>query len=196
MLAQACVTLCALEGVDPGDVEGGTFLHDPAGHTFAFLPGLVRTPSEGFERLCQLHLGPAMEQQERMYQRLNLDRPFRCEVELQAGQLRFLDEQDSLLSSARISLLGSFSENSRSWAWAWGNTTLPPALQEPSRRLCDEFPHRDLWEISTPQFCTDLGTAQALVAILTREAGAEGFHRLTQDHRSIFVLLHDLHRSG
>lgn len=189
VLAQACVTLCALAGVDPEAVEGGTFLRDPEGDQFHFLPGLVRTPSEGFGHLCQERLGPAMERQGAMLQRLGLDRRFRYELDLQGGTIQFVDEEGAPLSRARAALLGSYSEETCSWAWGWGNASLPPALQEPSRRLCDQVTRRDLWEISTPQFCTDPGTAQALVALLAVEAAADGFFRVYQEHRAIFLLL-------
>jgi hypothetical protein len=195
VLAQSCVTLCALDGVDPADVEGGTFLRDADG-SFQFLPGLVRTPSEGFEQLCQERLGPAMERQGAMLQRLGLDRRHGYELDLQGGTLRFVDEQGRTLSQARTTLLGSFSDLTRTWAWAWGNASLPPALQEPSRRLCDQVTRRDLWEISTPQFSTDLGTAQALALLLSTEADAEGVHAVRQEHRTLFLLLDRLQPAG
>lgn len=192
VLAQSCVTLCALEGVDPADVEGGTFLRDISGGSFQFLPGLVRTPSEGFEQLCQERLGPALERQGALLRRLGLDRRHGYELDLQAGTLRFLDEEGRTLSQARAVLLGSFSDLTRTWAWAWGNPSLPPALQEPSRGLCDRVTRRDLWEISTPQFSTDLGTAQALALLLSVEAEAGGVHAVRQEHRTLFLLLDPL----
>ncbi|HEY8090681.1 MAG TPA: hypothetical protein VIF09_22620, partial [Polyangiaceae bacterium] len=44
VLAKATEALCALEGVELEDVGGGTFLRSLEG-TFAWLPGLLHTPS-------------------------------------------------------------------------------------------------------------------------------------------------------
>ncbi|MDW8248849.1 MAG: hypothetical protein RMJ98_06040, partial [Myxococcales bacterium] len=192
VLAQSCVTLCALEGVDPAEVEGGTFLRNPSTSLFHFLPGLVRTPSEGFEQLCQERLASALKRQRAMIHHLRLDRRHSFELDLQEGKIRFFDEARRPLSEARATLLGSFSDRSRTWAWAWGNATLPPGLQEPSRQLCDQVIRRDLWEISTPQFTTDFGTAQALASLLAVEAGAAGVHAIRQEHHTLLLLLDHL----
>lgn len=189
VLAQACITLCALHGVDPRDVEGGTFLRNPNEPSFFFLPGLIPTPSQGYEQLCQERLGPTQERQRTLAARLDFPEPVQSEIDLQGEQIRFLDKHGNILLSAHTTLIGSFSEPTRTWAWAWGNTSLPESLREPSHQLCDQILRRDLWEITTPQFPSDLGTARELVSLLLAETNADGFYELSQEHHVVFLLL-------
>lgn len=187
VLVAACEALCALEGVELGNVGGGTLVRKHDERAFVFLPGLVRTPSEGFEVLCAERVGAAMARQRELSERLKIRDQF--EIDLRGGTITFLDEEGRPVSRAAVALLGSFSDQTRTWAWAWGNDSLPPELRQPSREACDAFPRRDLWELTTPQFAADLGTAWELTAVLAVESGAEGFYRIPQGHRHVFVLL-------
>lgn len=185
VLAEATLALCELTGVDLEEVGGGTFVRRADGGV-AFLPGLVRVPSDGFEALVHERVDAAMARQRELETMLGVRDRF--ELDLRAGTITFLDG-DRVTARARATLLGSFSDTTRTWAWAWGNDTLPEELRAPSRDLCDRFARRDLWELTTAQFSTDLGTCWQLAALLTAEAGASGFYRAPQDHRHVFLLL-------
>ena len=186
VLAGACEALCVLEGVEVAAVEGGTFLRRPGGG-FAFLPGLVRTPSDGFMQLRDERLEATMGRQRALSEQQGVSDHY--EVDLGAGEMTFLDADGQPTARAAISLLGSFSMATRTWAWAWSNPMLPPALQRRARDLCDHFTRRDLWELTTAQFATDLGSCWVLAALFVDEHGAAGFYRVPQPPHHVFVLL-------
>jgi hypothetical protein len=187
LLAHACEALAATFEVDLAEVEGGTFLRRREGG-FAFLPGLVHAPSEAFDRLAEERVPRVLARQEALHRRGVTER---FELDLEAGRVSF-DRDDGGLVTARAVLLGTYAQDSRTWGWAWANPSLGEAVTGPSRRLCDEFPQRDAWEISTPQFATDPGTAWALAAVLAEEAGAEAIYRAPHPGGLVFLLLFDL----
>ena len=193
VLLEACEVLCGLEGVELADVEGGTFVRRPGGR-LGFLPGIVRTPSDGFLVLCDERLEPTMERQRALSDQGGVTD--RYEVDLGAGEMTFLDEAGRPTARARVSLLGSFSDKTRTWAWAWANPSLPDLIQERARDLCDRFSRRDLWELTTAQFATDLGSCWALASLFVVEHGAAGIYRVPQAPHHVFVLLDRLERAG
>ncbi len=186
VLLGACEALCTLEGVDMADVDGGTFLRRPGGR-LVFMPGLVRTPSDGFLVLCDERVEPTMERQRELSDTRGVSD--RYEIDLGAGTMTFLGPDGRPSARARVSLLGSYSDKTRTWAWAWANTSLPGPLQQRARDLCDRFARRDLWELTTAQFATDLGSCWALASLFVVEHGAAGIYRVPQAPHHVFVLL-------
>lgn len=186
VLGTACEALCGLAGVDVGAVEGGTFVRVPSGG-FIFLPGVVRTPSDAFLQLCDERVDATMERQRALSERQGVGD--RYEVDLGASEMTFFGPDGRPTARARISLLGSFSDATRTWAWAWSNTSLPEGLQRRAQDLCDSFARRDLWELTTAQFATDLGSCWALASLFVVEHGAAGIYRVPQAPHHVFVLL-------
>lgn len=189
----ACEALCATEGVDPGDLDGCTFLRREGGQ-FAFLPGLVRAPSDGFEKLRGEHLGPALARQRELAERFGLGARFHFDLEAQ--RITFEGPRGEPVARARALILGTFSLRSRTWVWAWANPSLASQHQAAARDLCDRFPRRDLWEISTPQFASDEGTIWALASLVTAlgdpagpDPARRGVYRAPMDGGSVFLLL-------
>lgn len=188
VLATACEALCATFGVDVDDVEGGTFIH-LAGGGLGFLPGLVRAPSESFERLRDEKMRAVVAKQEGLHHRGVGER---FEVDMAAGRIAFFGVDDKVTVRAKAALLGSFSKAARTWVWAWANPSLDKAAQDEARALCDGIPQRDMWEISSPQFATDEGTAWSLCAIVCEQAGAAGLYRAPHPGGWLFLLLRDV----
>jgi hypothetical protein len=155
---------------------------------FGFLPGLVHAPSDGFERLAEERVPRVLARQDALHRRGVAER---FDLDLIAGQITFEREGGGTIT-ARALLLGTFAQAACTWVWAWANPSLPPAVTVPARELCDAFPRRDLWEISTPQFASDPGTAWALSAIFAEEAGAEAIYRAPHPGGLVFLLLFDL----
>jgi hypothetical protein len=187
LLAQACEALCATFEVAVDEVEGGTWLRLQDGR-MGFLPGLVHAPSASFERLRDERMRAVLARQEAL---LALGVGERFEVDLARGEITFLADNTARVR-ASATLLGSFARGSCTWAWAWANPSLDAAAQAPSRALCDAVPERDMWEISTPQFATDEGTAWALCAIVCEAAGGAALYKAPHEGGAVFFLLRDV----
>jgi hypothetical protein len=189
-LAKATEALCELEGVDLDDVRGGTFIH--FGDEFAWLPGLVRTPSARLDRERDALLASMHAKNESLISRFaNAER---VELEIDAGIFRWLSklEQRRAMGTARATPIGTFARAPRAWAWAWSNPSLPETARKASADLTDGLADRDLWEITTPTFATDESTAWLLAALLCDRAQALGVQRMARDDGALFVLLHDV----
>jgi hypothetical protein len=182
-LAKATEALCALEGVELDDVRGGTFVRLVEG--FAWLPGLVRAPSQRLDRERDALLVRMREKNDALRARFTADR---VELDVEMLTLRWL-AQARAVGSARATPLGTFAHAPRTWAWAWGNPTLAEPVRKASAAITDALVERDLWEISTPVFATDEPTAWALAALLCDRTAADGVQRIARDGGGLFVLL-------
>ncbi|MDP8999713.1 MAG: hypothetical protein M3O46_06345 [Myxococcota bacterium] len=185
VLAKATEALCELEGVELNDVGGGTFVRLEEG--FGWLPGLVHAPSPRFDRERDVLVARMQEKNARLRARWTADR---VELDVETMMFRWVIGARAV-ADARATLLGTFAEASRTWAWASSN----PSLAEPVRTACaaitDALEERDLWEISTPTFATDESTAWALAALLCDRTNADGVHRIARDDGALFVLLRE-----
>jgi hypothetical protein len=185
-IAKATEALCALEGVELGDVLGGTFVR--LGESFAWLPGLVRTPSLEFDRERDELVARMREKNEVLRSRFE---PDGVELDLEASVLRWLARARQV-GAARATLVGTFARAQRIWAWAWSNPNAAEAVRKSSAALTDALVERDLWEIATPAFTTDESTAWALAALICDRTNADGVHRMAHEDGALFVLLRDV----
>jgi hypothetical protein len=184
-LARATEALCALDGVDPEDVRGGTFVR--RGEGFAWLPGLVRAPSRRLDRERDALLALVREKNEALRARFDAHV---VELDVEGLSCRWMSATRQI-AAARATALGTFARAPRTWAWAWHH----PSLAEPVRSACsaltDALEERDLWEISTPVFATDESTAWALAAYVCDRTNADGVRAIARDDGILFVLVHD-----
>jgi hypothetical protein len=190
-LAKATEALCELEGVDLDDVRGGTFVH--FGNEFAWLPGLVRTPSRRLDRERDTLVVSMNAKNEALASRFrDADR---VEFDVEAGILRWLRSfgNRQSIGTANATAIGTFARASRTWAWAWSNPSLAEVAREASAALVDALTDRDLWEITTPTFATDEPTAWVLAALVCDRAQAHGVQRIARDDGALFILVRDVH---
>lgn len=187
LIAQAIDILCQTHEVDVIDVEGGTFIK--AGEGFRFLPGLIKTPSAGFEAMREAASKATWAKQEAL---VAMGVGERFDVDVEKGELKFTTSSGTL--SSRAVLLGTFAQGACTWVWAWANPSLSPAEQRAAAGLCDRVRRRDLWEISTPQFFSDPGTAWQLCSIVCEEAAGAGLYRAPYRGGYVFFMLLDVPR--
>jgi hypothetical protein len=65
-------------------------------------------------------------------------------------------------------------------------------MRRSSSALVDALLDRDVWEISTPAFATDEGTAWTLAAFICDRAPGDGVVGMPEGGGLVFVLLRDL----
>jgi len=185
-LAKATEALCALDDLQLEDVGGGTFVRLNSG--FAWLPGLVRTPSLDFDRERDVLVARMREKNEALRRRFA---SAGVEFDVEASAARWTTGGGPV-GTARATLIGTFARAPRTWAWAWGNPNASETVLKSSAALTDALAERGLWEIATPVFATDEPTAWALAALICERAGAEGVQRLAVEDGAIFVLLREV----
>jgi uncharacterized protein DUF6882 len=189
-LAKATEALCALEGVDLDEVRGGTFVHFE--DQFAWLPGLVRTPSRRLDSEREGLMASMHHKNNQLQTRFaGVDR---VELDVEAGILRWLAPADNAraVGIASVVPIGTFARAQRMWGWAWGNPNIAETTRKASAALADAVLDRDLWEITTPAFATDESTAWLLAALICDRARAIGVKRMVNDDLALFVLVVDV----
>ena len=98
-------------------------------------------------------------------------------------KLQFFDKADNLKVEADVLEMGSYSPKSHTWKWAWGNSTVLPALRkkaEPLKELEDStgfeiFGYEHAFEIE------DEVMAWELAAISVKHLSALGCYRAPSD---------------
>jgi hypothetical protein len=190
VLAKATEALCALEGVELEAVGGGTFLRLREGG-FAWLPGLVHVPSPAFDAEWDELTAELEARNEDLHERFALGDHDRYDVDLEKESIVFSTGGKPQVV-ARATLIATLSSASRTWAWGGYNKNLPDAVRKASAALVDSIPERDMWEISTPVFPVDEGTAWALAALVCERCGGHGVYRTPSDKGRVFLLLRDV----
>jgi hypothetical protein len=104
--------------------------------------------------------------------------------------LRFFDENGRARLVAEYIDIGSFSRKSRTWKWAWSNSSVPPEMRQKAdrlRELCTStaqpiFHQEDAFEI-------DESRAWELAAIAVMHLGAVGCYRAPASDGGLYVFL-------
>lgn len=190
VLARAVDALTDTYDLDVDALLGGTFVRRED-DGFAFLPGLVRAPSDAFETLREAAMSRAGERLARLSGGLTGATRHRFDLDVEAGEIRLFDGETPRFSG-RATLLGSFAEIARTWVWAWANPSASAPVRERAQAVCDACPHRSMWELTTPQFASDEATAWALAAIVADADDGAILLRAPRDEGALFVLLRGL----
>jgi uncharacterized protein DUF6882 len=177
-LAKATEALCAIEGAAIDDVRGGTFVR-VEDRAYVFLPALVHAPSVRLDRERDSLIAALTVKNELLRARFPSER---AELDVDAGSIAWI-AQGKRIGSARATVLGTFAQVARTWAWAWSHPSLPEPVCRAAAALTDAIEERDLWEIATPVFATDEPTAWALAALVCDRAGADGVQRIARGAR-------------
>jgi hypothetical protein len=189
VLAKAVEALCALDDVDLEDVGGGTFVRRPVGG-FAWLASLVHTPSPRLDGERDAVLGRMGVKNSALNERFGFPDRGKIEIDLQNESLDFTGPGGHL--GGRATLIGTFAPAGRSWGWGGTNPHLPEDLRRTSAAVVDAVLDRDAWELSTPAFPTDEGTAWALAAFVCDRAGGDGVVCMPEGGGLVFVLVRDV----
>jgi hypothetical protein len=195
VLAKAVEALCAIDGVELEDVRGGTFVRRPD-DTFAWLAALVHAPSLRLDRERDGLVARLRSKNDSLGERFGFPGGGRVAVDLNAQALDFVATAGGGASPppklrARATLIGTFAPASRTWGWGASNPHAPEAVRRESARLIDDVVDRDMWELSTPVFATDEGTAWAIAAFVCDRAGGDGVLCRPENEGLVFILLRD-----
>ncbi len=190
VLAKATEALCALEGVELDAVGGGTFLRSREG-TYVWLPGLLHVPSPRLDAEWDDLTAELDARNHDLHERFALGDHDRYDVDLEGETIVFSSGGRPRVT-ARATLIATLSNESRTWAWGGYNKNLPESVRRASAALVDAIAERDMWELSTPVFPADDGTAWALAALVCERCGGAGVYRTPNERGRIFLLLRDV----
>lgn len=97
------------------------------------------------------------------------------------------------VATARAEIIGSFSEESSSFLWAWANDTVPDALRPTATNLRDHAATHNIEMMLSPIVPANLAYAERLAAIATLAEGVEGIFGIDwTGGQVIFLGLHDV----
>ncbi len=165
-LAHIIEALVVLDGCTVEAVSGGTLVRTHE-DTFAFLPGLVRTPSRRFDQArdeCASWMNDSLKEFRGAHMLTGQEQ---LGVDIDAQRIDFLRGSEVRTHVSAL-LMATFATESRTFAWAKSNPHLNHTVKTAAAKLVDEMEERDVWELSELHFPTDPSTARALCGFVAR----------------------------
>ena len=187
VLAKAVEALCALDELALENLRGGTFVRMP-NERFGWLAGLVKAPSARLDGERDELLAKLRAKNDGFHERFGRPPDDRLGVDLSTEGVSWIVTSREPLS-ARATLLGTFSPQSRAWGWGSTNPHVPEAVRRASSAVVDAIEERDLWELSTPIFSTDELTAWALVAFVCDRVKGDAVVCVPENEGLVFLLI-------
>jgi hypothetical protein len=145
---------------------------------------------EPYHRLIYEHLLAGRDKQDRLLEAVG-----HCawNFDLARGEVRFVEKKflRSKTHVAKVQLLGSYSHESGSWLWAWGNPqALPEELLEVARRL-KALGEREGIEVLAERYLgIDEDFVHGLASVASGVGAANGYYRCPNGAGAVWVLLY------
>ena len=115
----------------------------------------------------------------------------RWDYQLDAGTLVF-SEGEIPKVIASIQVVGTTSKASKTWRWAWANTSLPSHVKEKAREVQQFGKIEGLNRLTEPQLPDDEHLGWEMTSIMARIIGAKGAYRCPDDNGFIYFVYTDL----
>ncbi|MGV3661897.1 MAG: DUF6882 domain-containing protein [Prosthecobacter sp.] len=93
------------------------------------------------------------------------------------GILRFMDEAGQIRLETPVVIAGTYSSVSETWLWGWANTSLLPALTDPTLAIREHGTRHDIPDFTEPKISCDEAEAWAMAAVALKLIGGEGVYR-------------------
>lgn len=122
-------------------------------------------------------------------EQFGLGRHARWAYDGNSGLLTFANEQGVTIVEAETTQLGSYSVNSKTWRWAWANSSVPESERLKSAKLKGLYNRTGMDVFRNEGFNADEQMAWEVAAMGVRELGALGCYRGPAKHLYVFLAI-------
>ena len=105
------------------------------------------------------------------------------------SRLQFKDDTGRVQVEADIMIIGTFSENSNTWQWAWANKSLPDPIRKQSRELQKLEKVTGVEVFTSPTIDVDDAMTWELTAMSVRHLSALGCYSMPNGPITIFLAI-------
>ena len=189
--SNCCRTVNKLLDHSPDASSGANSLNLPR-TILAGLESLLMTDSE-FEAFLANANEELRHKQALLLEQYSLGEYSRWFFEQATETLQFFDEADKLMIEADVVQIGSYSEKSNTWKWAWSNSSVLPRLRE-KVEILKELEETTGFELFGREHAFDIkdeAMAWELAAISVKHLGAIGCYRApsSSDGPTVFLAI-------
>jgi hypothetical protein len=132
------------------------------------------------------HVAAALERQLDLGERIG---PCEWNFDMEAGTMTFsLPSEDRVVP---VQVLGSESDATGTWIWAWETSRIPARLAESARRLRTIGEQKGARELHTPRVSLATADGEMLALLASGLLNAPGYYRAPFRGGAMFVLLED-----
>jgi hypothetical protein len=103
------------------------------------------------------------------------------------GVLQFKDATGCVQSEATVTPIGSYSQKSRTWQWAWANDSLAEMLRKKAEELKLLYDLTGFEVFQTSVFKADEQMAWELAAMAVHQLGSLGCYRIPTGRLHVFL---------
>jgi hypothetical protein len=145
--------------------------------------------SEEFDRFVDRARAELESKQESLTRSYGFGRYEKFWFDQLTGKLQLKDSSGRVEVEADVTPIGSFSENSGTWKWAWSNESIVDALRQRSERLKELHAITGMDVFAAPAFRADEQMAWDATAMAVSHLGCMGCYRMPSKHLEVFVAI-------
>jgi hypothetical protein len=148
---------------------------------------------DSFVATCNAELE---EKQAALEQQFGLGRYARWAYDGTTGLLTFADDRGVTVVRAETTQIGSYSQNTQTWKWAWANASIPDAQRVKSLRLKGLYDLTGIDVFRQESFVADEQMPWEIAAMSVHQLGALGCYRGPAKHLHVFFALDNVTAAG
>lgn len=118
----------------------------------------------------------------------------RYDYDQRLGTLTLRDSTGRPRVAARIQIVGTFSERSRSWLWSWANPTIESTLADGARTVRNYGLQDRQWRLRDSEWRASNSDAWDMTAVTAKLLKAKGAYRSPTDSGALFMVFTEIRR--
>ena len=142
-----------------------------------------------FNELIQQSLVYIENKQKELVESFNLDYYSRVEYQQETGQMTFSEEGSDQKVVAHFQVVGTYSDASKTWLWAWDNPYLLNNTTEASLKIKEFGEKNEVKKLTDPKWEATRQDAWEMTALAAQLLHAKGVQIIPSDEISAFVIL-------
>ena len=148
-----------------------------------------------FNELIQQSLVYIENKQKELVESYDLDNYSRIEYDQESGTMTFSEEGVKQKVVARFQVVGTYSDESKTWLWAWDNPYLLDNTTEESVKIKEFGEKNKIQKLTDPKWEASKQDAWEMTALAARMLHAKGVQIIPSDDISAFVILMEVNKT-
>jgi len=148
-----------------------------------------------FNELIQQSLVYIENKQKELVELYDLDSYSRVEYDQDSGTMTFSEEGTQQKVMARFQVVGTYSDDSKTWLWAWDNPYLLDKTTEESIKIKEFGEQNKIQKLTDPKWEASLQDAWEMTALAAQFLQAKGVQIIPSDDIRAFVILMDVNKT-
>ncbi len=144
-----------------------------------------------FEEIIDKSYEYIQEKQKKLIEEYKIDTYERWDWDQDTGLLIFSHDGKPIVE-AKIDFSGTFSSLSKTWLWAWSNSSLSELVKSESRKVRDLGDEYCILKLASAKWNADEIDGWEMTTIMARELKAKGVYRTPNKNGFVYMIIKDI----